>query len=53
MDKEYKPTLWSRFRNRSKRRYLRVGDIAPEGPITGAMIAVDPETNRITAIFQP
>lgn len=38
---------------RKPKRYLRVGDLAPEGPITGAMIEVDPVTNRIKSIFQP
>lgn len=38
---------------RRKRKYLYVGDIAPEGLISGAMISVDPSTNRITAIFIP
>lgn len=36
-----------------KKRVLRVGDIAPEGPIKGAIVSVDPETRRITAIFIP
>ena len=38
---------------RRKRRPLHVGDIAPEGPVTGAFIAVDPDTRIITAIFIP
>lgn len=43
------------------KRHYRVGDIAPDSllnrkpgdPPIGAMVSVDPDTKRITAIFAP
>lgn len=36
-----------------RRRVLDVGDPAPDAPVEGAVVSVDPETNRIKAIFIP
>ena len=49
--------IWP-FKRKAK-RYYKVGDIAPpellnrDGGNLGGMISVDPDTNRITAIFIP
>lgn len=50
--------IWP-FKRKARRRYYKVGDIAPaellngENRNMGAMISIDPDTNRITAIFVP
>ncbi len=50
--------IWP-FKRKAKRRYYKVGDIAPpellnpNGRHLGAMVSIDPDTNRITAIFMP
>lgn len=51
----------ARVRDKATKRYYVEGDVAPDslinrppgsGPI-GAMVAIDPETKRITKIFFP
>ena len=54
--------LFDIFRRKPKaKRHYRVGDLAPDSLLNhkagdgnlGAMISIDPETKRITAIFIP